>query len=71
MKKWWESLTIWFNAVMLNVFAFADFFIAQLSLVLPQMRDFIPADIYGWLFVASTIGNIALRFKTTSGVSVK
>lgn len=51
-KKWYQSLTVWFNIVLL----FVDV-VNQLSGLVP-----IPA---GFLTFIGTLGNLALRFKTT------
>lgn len=54
-KKWYQSWTIWFNLVMLLVT-----FVTQLGTILPIPVTYIAA--------ATTVGNLALRFKTVMGI---
>lgn len=52
-----KSKLLWFNGVMMFVFA-------MLEQITPALKAVLPPDIYGWLFVASCAGNFALRFYT-------
>jgi hypothetical protein len=62
-----KSLTIWFNglvgmAVMALPFAQDN---------MPQLQDYLPADVYHYAMGAVIVGNILLRFKTTSSLAEK
>lgn len=58
MKAWWQSKTIWFNAIAL-VIAVADALQGFLYL----------ADFHEIFASVVTVGNIILRFVTTQGIS--
>ncbi len=62
-----KSLTIWFNSIMGMVVVGLP--MAQDSL--PQLQDYVPAGLYHYLMGALVVGNIILRFKTTSALAAK
>ena len=60
IKKAHKSLTILFNSFWLG-------FVEMLPYakeVFPEMKDYLPAELYTHVFVIVVIGNIVLRFKT-------
>lgn len=57
MKKWWQSKTVWFNALM----AVATAAEASFSL----LKDALPVNAYAVLSFALTVGNVLLRFTST------
>lgn len=67
IKKAHKSLTIWFNSVMGMVVVGLP--MAQDSL--PQLQDYLPAGFYHYLMGILILGNIILRFKTTSALAAK
>jgi hypothetical protein len=52
-----KSKLLWFNGAMMFLFA-------MLEQTTPALKAVLPPDIYGWLLVASSAGNFALRFYT-------
>jgi hypothetical protein len=62
-----KSLTIWFNSVM--GLAVVGLPMAQDSL--PQLQEYLPAGLYHYLMGALVVGNIILRFKTTTALAAK
>jgi cytochrome b561 len=62
-----KSMTIWFNTLMgMAVVALP---VAQEQL--PQLQDYLPASLYHYGMGALILGNIILRFKTTSALADK
>ncbi len=62
-----RSLTIWFNSVMgVLVVALPA---AQDSM--PQLQDFVPANVYHYAMGVLVVGNILLRFKTSGALADK
>ena len=62
-----KSMTIWFNSVMgMVVVALPS---AQDQL--PQLQEYLPAGMYHYLMGALIVGNIILRFKTTTALAAK
>ena len=66
MKSFWKSWTIWFNSVVGTVAVLLPELLSQL----PVLKEYLPTDLYRWLFLIVMIGNIGLRFKTNTGVTV-
>lgn len=64
VKAWWRSKTIWFNSVM----ASAPVALSMLSDQVPSLQPYLPHNVYGLLFVITTLGNVWLRFETTTGI---
>ena len=60
-KLWWQSRTLWFNAMMLALAA-AE---AQLGV----LKDLLPGGLFAWLAFALPVGNAALRVITTSALA--
>lgn len=56
-KNWYESWTVWFNLALLAVSV-----IQQLSQIIP-----LPPQV---LLDVAFVGNLLLRFKTTTGISL-
>ncbi len=62
-----KSLTIWFNSVMgVLVVALPA---AQDSM--PQLQDYMPANVYHYAMGVLVVGNILLRFKTSGALADK
>ena len=62
-----KSLTIWFNGVIGA--AVVALPLAQDQL--PQLQDYLPANLYHYGMGALIVGNIILRFKTNSALANK
>lgn len=62
-----RSLTIWFNSVAGAVVLALP--VAQEQM--PQLQDYLPANLYHYLMGALVLGNIILRFKTHSALADK
>lgn len=62
-----RSWTIWFNSAMGAVVVALP--MAQDSL--PQLQDYLPANLYHYLMGALIVGNILLRFKTNAALADK
>lgn len=60
-KKWWQSRTLWFNALCLAAAA-AEGHIGDL-------KDVLPGGLYAWLAFVLPVGNALLRAITTSGLT--
>ncbi len=65
--KMHKSLTIWFNSVM----GAAVVFLPMAQEQLPQLQDYMPANLYRYAMGALVVGNIILRFKTTTALAEK
>jgi hypothetical protein len=61
------SLTIWFNSLMGALVVGLPY--AQDSL--PQLQEYLPANLYHDLMGALVVGNILLRFKTDRALADK
>lgn len=61
MKPWTQSKTMWFS-IALSIFGAVD-------VLLPQVRDQIPPDYYGWIVMAIGVTVAGLRVVTTQGVT--
>lgn len=62
-KPWWQSKTLWFNAIVAGLVALE----ANASLIQP----YVPGNVYGWGMMILTCGNAVLRLVTAQGVSLK
>ena len=62
-----KSLTLWFNSVMGVVIVALP--IAQDSFA--QLREFLPANVYHYMMGTLVVGNIILRFRTTTALAAK
>lgn len=71
LKKLAKSWTLWVNGTMASVWAFVEFGLPELTASLPILREFVPPDLYGKLFIATAAVNILLRFKTTTALKDK
>ena len=57
MKSWFKSVTLWFNGLLAAV----PMLLPLLAQELPAMKAYIPENLYGWLFLAVTVGNVIIR----------
>lgn len=62
-----KSLTIWFNGILLALLPIMEY----LKDSLPQLQEWLGADLYRTVGLVVVIGNIALRYKTNKPVSEK
>lgn len=62
-----RSWTIWFNGVSASVFAA----VPVLQDSLPQLQQYISPQMYKWVGLFVVIGNIVLRFRTTTSLDEK
>lgn len=62
-----RSKTVWFNAV------FGGLLVAlpELKEALPIVKEYITPDVYRWLMLVAVLGNIVLRFITTTALEDK
>jgi cytochrome b561 len=63
----YKSWTIWFNG-MLGVAVVA---LPAAQENLPQLQEYLPADVYHYLMGALVLGNMLLRFKTSGRLADK
>lgn len=61
-KCWYRSRTLWFNLVVLML--------AAAETQLQVLQGVLPGGLYAWLAFVLPIGNAALRFITTTAISV-
>lgn len=59
-KKWYESKTVWLNAVT---------FIAGLLALIQVTPDLLPADYTPWIVLALSVCNLALRLITGTPIA--
>lgn len=59
-KPWWQSKTLWFNAIVAGLAALQ----ASANLIQP----YLPGNVYGYGMLLLTVGNTALRIVTTQGL---
>ena len=62
-----KSWTIKFNAIFGSVF----YLLPILQTDFPQLRGYIPDDWFKWSMALIIVGNIVLRFKTSSDLADK
>lgn len=62
-KRWYRSKTLWFNAVVLAL--------AAAETQLKVLEGVLPGGLYAWLAFVLPVGNAALRFITTTAITVK
>lgn len=62
-KLWYQSRTLWFNAIVAGLTALE----ASAHLIQP----YVSGNIYGYGLMALTAGNAMLRIVTTQGVTLK
>jgi len=67
MKAFWKSMTIWFNSVAGGLVVLLPDLMAQL----PMLKEYVPTDIYRWLFMAVIVGNILIRARTSTAIGLK
>ena len=67
MKAYWKSFTLWFNSAAASL----ALVLPELMVQLPVMKEYVPTDMYRWLFIVTVLGNVMLRFKTTTAVGVR
>ena len=67
LKNAWRSRTIWFNAILLAALP-----VFELALqILPQIQEFVPANVYKIVGVVAVVGNTVLRFLTQHPLEAK
>ena len=59
-KPWWQSRTIWFNAIVIAL--------AAAEANAKMIQPYVPGNVYGWCVMLLTIGNTLLRFLTTQAL---
>ena len=62
-KPWYQSRTMWFNAVGVTLF----YFESQMHV----LKDMLPATLYPWLVLLLPLGNMLLRSVTDTAVTLK
>lgn len=62
-----RSATIWFNATIATIVTAWPFAIDSF----PQVKGYIPDNLYSTAWVALVVGNIMFRFKTTKDLADK
>ncbi|MDZ7920738.1 hypothetical protein [Rhodoferax sp.] len=62
-KRWYCSKTLWFNLILLML--------AAAETQLNVLKDVLPGGLYAWLAFILPIGNAALRFVSTTALTVK
>jgi hypothetical protein len=67
MKAFWKSLTIWFNGVVGSL----AMLLPDLMVQLPTLREYVPDDIYRWLFMVVVVGNVIIRARTHTAIGVR
>jgi hypothetical protein len=71
VKKWWQSFTVWFNGMLLAVVAPLVAFLPELMVQLPILKEYVPDNMYKWLFLFTVFGNTLIRvFKTKTAVTL-
>jgi hypothetical protein len=43
----------------------------DLMVQLPTMREYVPDDIYRWLFMVVVVGNVIIRARTHTAIGVR
>jgi hypothetical protein len=67
LRNAWRSKTIWFNTVLLSLL---PIFEVALQLT-PQIREFLPEDVYKVIGLVAVVGNTVLRFMTSKPLEAK
>lgn len=62
-KPWWQSKTLWFNAIV-GALGAAE---ASAGLIQP----YVAGNVYGWGLLVLTVGNNVLRFVSTQRLTLK
>lgn len=62
-----KSATAWFNAIVATIVSGLPFAIDAF----PQIKGYVPDNIYSAAWVVLVVGNILLRFKTTKDLAEK
>lgn len=62
-KAWYRSKTLWFNAIVLAL--------AAAETRLQVLQGVLPGGLYAWLAFVLPVGNAALRFITSTAITVK
>lgn len=62
-KPWYCSKTLWFNAIVLAL--------AAAETQLKVLEGVLPGGLYAWLAFVLPVGNAALRFITSTAITVK
>jgi hypothetical protein len=67
LKNAWKSWTVWFNAVVMPLVLFIPDAIAYF----PQLKPYLPERFYAYCMAAMLVGNLLLRFKTSTPLKDK
>lgn len=67
LRNAWRSKTIWFNASLVALIPLFDVFVN----LLPQIREFLPDDVYKLVGLIAIVGNTFLRFLTSQPLEAK
>ena len=62
-KRWYSSKTLWFNVIVLAL--------AAAETQLNVLQNVLPGGLYAWLAFVLPVGNAALRFITSTAITVK
>lgn len=62
-----RSFVIWFNALLLALLPVFEMAVSSL----PQLREYLPDNVYKWVGLFVVVGNILLRFKTSQPLEQK
>ena len=62
-----KSSTIWFNAIVAAIVSVLPYAISTF----PQIKGYVPDNIYSTAWVALVVGNILFRIKTTTDLADK
>ncbi len=66
-----RSTTIWVNGVLLAILSFAGEIVAAAQFYMPELAQYLPADIYRWLGVAIVVFNMYQRTRTKKSLAEK
>lgn len=60
-KPWWQSKTLWFNAIAAAL--------AALEASSDLIQPYVPGDVYAWGMLLLVAGNAVLRIVTSQGLT--
>lgn len=67
----WRSTTVWVNGILLTLWPFAGDLVIAAHQYLPDLAQFLPADIYKWVGGVIAVFNIIQRARTTQSLAEK
>lgn len=71
LKNMWKSWTMWFNAIFLAMWPFADHIANTMLTWLPQLTPYLSENLAKNVGLAVVVANIILRFRTTKDLADK